>query len=1095
MAGLTTTLGLALEIEDADKFIKDLEKIGAKASFDVKPLLRKFQSAQTDIRRMFSESLLGAADAAFSGAKINRIGQNLARITKPLEEAQRKLFALEVQERDKGLNAQEKALKEQHRIRIYHLEQQFKVEKKATEEILQRRKDALQEAERLASRTFAEAGQEFGEAIEGTFNRIKSGDLAGILQGAAKRISARGAGLEARAAQGKGIPGLGGTGAGLLGQLGGLIGKLGPVIAGLSAVAAGITAIIGVAVAADSAMKDLNRTLLEGGVAGADLANQFGRLDGVIDDVRKTFTEAFTFNRIWGTTAKDHLEILGAYSDAGLTFREMAGGVRKAGEEMEALKGYTVAALTYSKLLGMSSQEISTSMATYMEELGLTLEGVQNRFSNIAMAAKESGFSTKRFFNMVLQATSGMSMYNVRLEETAGLLIQLGKILGEQKAGQFLQQLTQGFKGEGTQEKVRKTMTTGTGYSLQVLQADAIRSSAEFQRQLDEAGDQTRGRMLKLLEDVGITADMTAEQRARKLASLSPDQINTLRAKGAAVDAGLGRSLGALVDQSQAFKGGLGGAVAGRSYAGAGASLLLKLGEAREVFGKDLDQISETDIERMIAAETITGQQGEEFRQLQRTGQYFRGQLNTIKEYQGQPSKEDEFNQLYGESFGVRMRGGKLYKAKRGAGGAFDEEATFSGPELKATLQDLVLALGDEYMGKEEEKVAEDILLAQEIAENTTDISKILEQGVEYLLEQIYGVVQDIYGTLNVFGLSTEDREKRSQMVRDIQSDLDTNRKVLSEKLTERQALEKVVKRSEGPEKEEAQKKLDRLNPEIEAYNQRIAQQKGWVKEISRSTNLGELDPAILDRFGLSKAPGKGDQLVSGMKIGGVAAAGTVNPMLGLAAPYLLDAYGKIAETTPSDEAQRIEEERSKTELDTQKDTTEEQTDKLVKAINNPEERDREALLRDLTALGLSNAQAQRLTGPLWQGQAVGGVKEALSERVFDPMTGTQRQRGHILLGRGGGSGATNDLINQLLGTEAPAQDFLLHVGAGGRVKFAQRIDGADTVAVAAKSGGALSTGAKRAGTSGGVVLVQHNYSDMESIKKGWRALRSAKAL
>ena len=34
------------------------------------------------------------------------------------------------------------------------------------------------------------------------------------------------------------------------------------------------------------------------------------------------------------------------------------------------------------------------------------------------------------FYGMILQATSGMGMYNVRLEEAGGLLIRLGQVLG-----------------------------------------------------------------------------------------------------------------------------------------------------------------------------------------------------------------------------------------------------------------------------------------------------------------------------------------------------------------------------------------------------------------------------------------------------------------------------------------------------------------------------------------------------------------------------------------------------------------------------------------------------------------------------------------
>jgi len=45
---------------------------------------------------------------------------------------------------------------------------------------------------------------------------------------------------------------------------------------------------------------------------------------------------------------------------------------------------------------------------------------------------------------------------------------------------------------------------------------------------------------------------------------------------------------------------------------------------------------------------------------------------------------------------------------------------------------------------------------------------------------------------------------------------------------------------------------------------------------------------------------------------------------------------------------------------------------------------------------------------------------------------------------------------------------------------------------VTSRPGGAVSQAGKG---GGGVTIIQHNYTDMESIKKGWKALAAAKAL
>ena len=62
-----------------------------------------------------------------------------------------------------------------------------------------------------------------------------------------------------------------------------------------------------------------------------------------------------------------------------------------------------------------------------------------------------------------------------------------------------------------------------------------------------------------------------------------------------------------------------------------------------------------------------------------------------------------------------------------------------------------------------------------------------------------------------------------------------------------------------------------------------------------------------------------------------------------------------------------------------------------------------------------------------------------------------------------------------------PAKDFLMHIGSDGQVKFAQRIDGSDTLAVASKAGGGLSK-AGRGGGGGGNVVNNHFYNDGQGI-------------
>ena len=74
--------------------------------------------------------------------------------------------------------------------------------------------------------------------------------------------------------------------------------------------------------------------------------------------------------------------------------------------------------------------------------------------------------------------------------------------------------------------------------------------------------------------------------------------------------------------------------------------------------------------------------------------------------------------------------------------------------------------------------------------------------------------------------------------------------------------------------------------------------------------------------------------------------------------------------------------------------------------------------------------------------------------------------------------------------------DFIMQIGDDGRIKYAQGISSDDTTtAVSSKAGGPIDGMLRGGKGGGGVTIIQHNYSDMESIKKGYRSLMAARAL
>lgn len=757
---------------NTEKFKRDILEAAKNTSldFDTKPLLKRFSQNQSVLKKQLTQTMAEAATSGMKKANLEGLASKLLKHQNKFQTQNAKVLKASLNAHKKNATEYEKTVYATEKTKLSELEKRIKKELKFERDLLDLRQRQEKRLERGRIKHALEVGGKIGEGLASAVNKLKGGDLSGLLSGAGGGAG----GLGGRLTQGAKDRNLQGRGKGLskmMGQMGGFLSKLGPVLVAVGALAGGLSAVIGVVAAADGAMKTLNRTLLDSGTAAVDLNGHYGGFEDTLNRVRGTFSNAFNFNRIWGTTAKDHLEILGAYSEAGVVFNEMTRGVKNASEEMDRLQQYTSTALTYSKLLGVSSQEMTAHIGSHMEDLGLTLEGVQSRFSGIIAVAKESGFSTKRFFNMVLQATSGMSMYNVRLEEAAGLLTQLSTILGSKMGGEYLQELAGGFKGEDTQTRTQNVLKMGVGRSLKYSRKDAEMASKAFFRQSDEVGAEKKGLLAGILKKGGLSFDMEPEAFAKALAKLSSKDQGMLQTQMTAVDRGMGKSFGDLYGKSQSFKGGLGNAQAAREFSGPITTMLANLDAAAAVLGKSVHEIDMSDMTQRMAVENMTGKSGEDARKLIEVGKGYQGMSDTIAQAQakikGASSDEDkkkaadEFNAMFAKQWGVALSsGGGLYKAMMNGSGGVDP-TSFLGDSIENSIAGLAYSSEAKLFGGQdmEKQVSEDIRLAQEIASNTRDLSTIMEQGVEVLLSQIYDVVQHI---ASFFGRDKMEKSEKS---------------------------------------------------------------------------------------------------------------------------------------------------------------------------------------------------------------------------------------------------------------------------------------------------------------------------------------------
>ena len=196
-------------------------------------------------------------------------------------------------------------------------------------------------------------------------------------------------------------------------------------------------------------------------------------------------------------------------------------------------------------------------------------------------------------------------------------------------------------------------------------------------------------------------------------------------------------------------------------------------------------------------------------------------------------------------------------------------------------------------------------------------------------------------------------------------------------------------------------------------------------------------------------------------------------------------------------EQKRIDDERAKKGVEVEKEQKKESDKRLIDAWKDVVATEEEKTLGlALANSGVGGGSDEILTmSKRLMGGDITGVN--LTEMVTDPETGLKVRRGDLLRKKAGlrGAVAIQNKIGAVQAGKPAAQDFLMQIGSGGRVKFAQRIDKADTVtALASKGTGAVQSAGSRSGGGGSSVVI-YSFGNAAEVIRGIQAAIAAGAL
>lgn len=1051
-------------------------------------------------------NILRGVDMSQAVDEIRKLNDDLKKVAnEALSKARPIMSAKELREMEKSYSGISKqmiaAVKSGNELQQKALEKRMKEEEKHYDGIISKRMDAIKKMEAIQNKGVSERIDSLTSGLQSAFQTFQSGDLAGAITGAGGKL--KGAGGKAQVL-GKGIQAKGAAkGSGAMAGMGGLIASLGPLLTTIGAVVGAIGALAAAIIAIDSRFKQLNDNLIKSGATLGDLTSDLNAGNEAFDTFRQVSEETSMSLMI---TREQVNELTAGLTRGGMAFKEITKGAKSAEQASAQFSEVASEVVDFSRLMGMGFGETAEKMALQAEALGTDLKGVGDRFGAVYEAAMQSGFGVKRFFNVVLQAVSGVTLYTKRIEEAASMLSVFGEILGQEMGAQMLQNLNQSMNTESFTESAKRVMVTGQKTTQKIAEGNAGRAAEDFvsafSSKLEGMGPGASGKFAQAFKDMGITGidfgglgsddagarQKTSEQMVQALKGLDPKKQAQLIAKIRVQDPEVAARLNDLVDASKATAGGLGALAGGMDTMDMTSKLTMQLEQTRQVLGKPLYELDKSNLKQMAAAQQITGLGREQLVAFMEIGRGMSGNFAELQDIAKKGGVTDADRKKQIEAFGAYVdENGKIVAGK------LDETADKGFKPLSKPLEnvnDYIANRGNEIKEAIEEPQSAQEAAADAVRSNTQDIAEILKIGVDFYLSKIYGVLTEIYGLISVIPtLDADQAKQRAAMIRESDQEVREQAKAVTEAQNRLKDLQEQNRKAKTPEERlRISKEMTKVTGEIEAAKrgQTQAKKKKKVQQEFEGVSTDATDItqwlaapgfvatkayALLGQteFGLPSDVQNKDMM--GVEILRQKSEEMFDKEFGELTEEELaeleEQTGYSAEQVEhlaalNETYNRVAREAEKFDTKARRDLQDFQKKELSKSI--AEEIDKTKLMRTLTTLGYDRDEAGELADKI---AAEGALPEEVRQRLGEGQ-GAE-------IAKSGSAGSFSSYFG-------PKQDdFLLRVDGQGRVYPLVNMSARDNLAVVGtRSGGAASQAARgaRGGAGGGGAVHNHFYND-----------------
>lgn len=750
------------------------------------------KSASDDVKRNLSRAYREAVVSGITSGQAGDAWKNLLKsgvveAQQQFEKVAQKLMAAEKrlsETKDKNL---QKRLKEEVKLLSRQANAAEKIYRDKDRAI--KREHALMRDAAKEARQGSPIGDRMQQRAEGLRGLLSGGPLSGNLtrglQGLGQRVHTAG---EARVQQAQmaGMNGAPNQQVATMAKAGRALAKVGASLATIAAAVGAVVVLVKLFADLESKIKDMNKVLVESagsadfGLSSAEI--QAGKLRDSLEEIRDETTGVNENFRKFRATAKEQQQLLSTMNQAGFTYAKMNKEIERSTELVKSYSDITAIAITYGRNLGVSANQVAQTMGEMSVESGQNLDQIAEGFAVVQREAMSAGFSTKRFFSTVVEATSGMAFYGVRLEETAKILSELGGIMGEVAGANVFKEVMQGAP-KSYQERLKEYLVKDREAMREDLEIVYEQRIAQYEREYEGLlGGKT---VRQVLEEAATGTELSANLRGT---GLGGQQI---------------QNLVHLHDMKRGVGGGFAGMAFSRDSAGVAYEMVQAIRTMEGLGGGTVAEVVEQALQEgdpgIARLEALTKIQGKEnLNAMVQLDRQFRGSFMHLQRVaEGSEEMSEDLKKL-----GYFVKDGKIFKGVLDESGSPIKDA--SAKELKRhTEMMLVHPFEDSDVLKKQ--LSDDQRVAMEMSRQVTGLNEIMEQSVTAILNDIYDVLVNI-----AEWLFKDDPQRQAEL--DLQNRMNEKAKEAAEHLKsledQQDAINRKVEKGEDLNKlEEMQKK------------------------------------------------------------------------------------------------------------------------------------------------------------------------------------------------------------------------------------------------------------------------------------------------